>query len=79
MTLESILLGIIGFILAGVIGWWRGRSTGKSDAQQAEKVKDYERVKDNIQKRERADSESRGNADDKRTAAERLRDEFGRD
>jgi len=33
MTLETILLGALGFILAGVIGWWRGRSTGKSDAQ----------------------------------------------
>ena len=79
MTLESILLGILGFILAGVIGWWRGRATGTRDTQAAEKVKDYERVRENIKARERADRESRGNANDNRSAADRLRDEFGRD
>jgi len=79
MTLELILGGIVAGIIALASGWLAGRRSGHKAATQDEKVKDYERVKDNIQKRERADSESRGNADDKRTAAERLRDEFGRD
>ena len=79
MTIEIILGGILTGIVVAALGWLRGRSSGKKAATEAEKVKDYERVKENIQKRERADSESRGNADDKRSAAERLRDEFGRD
>ena len=74
MTLELILGGIVAGIIALVSGWLVGRRSGHKAATQDEKVKDYERVKDNIQKRERADSDARTGS-----AADRLRDEFGRD
>ena len=73
MTLESILLGALGFVIAGVIGWWRGRATGTRDTQAAEKVKDYERVRENIKARERADSESHADS-----AVDRLRRDYTR-
>ena len=75
MTIELILGGILTGIVVAALGWLRGRSSGKKAATDAEKVKDYERVKDNIQKRETADHDARSGS----SAADRLRDEFGRD
>lgn len=73
MTLETILLSILGGIVAVALGYLRGRQTGKKAATQAEKVKDYERVTNNVKARERADSESHVDS-----AVDRLRRDYTR-
>lgn len=74
MSLETILIGIVGLIATAAGFWFGGRRSGARDTEQKEKVKDYERVIDNLGKREIADTDARSGS-----AADRLRDEWGRD
>lgn len=74
MGLIESLIALAVAIIGGLGLYIGGRHTGAKDAREEGVVKDYERVLDNLGKRETADTDARSGS-----AADRLRDEWGRD
>ena len=73
--MELIAGGIVAAIIAIVTAWWRGKSTGKRQAEQQHQRETLERANTNAQERQHVeDSINRGSS-----AADRLRDKYSRD
>ena len=75
MSLEIILGGALAALVAIIGAWFGGRRSGTRSAEQKQQAENHERVLDNLGKRETADHDARSGS----SAADRLRDEFGRD